>query len=88
MPLTLPRKVTALVFCVLHTSWSDTSATVGVGFTLIVNVVAVPLQPLAVGVTENRPVIMLVPLFVPANAATLFDPFAAVPMLVLLLVQL
>ena len=42
VPVTAPANVTAVVFAPLHTVWLDTAATVGVGLTVIVNVIGVP----------------------------------------------
>ena len=51
VPATVPAKFTAVVDAPLQSAWSAGSATVGVGFTVIVKVWAVPGQLLAVGVT-------------------------------------
>lgn len=44
VPGTLPVKLTAAVAAPLHNTCDDTAFTVGTGFTVMVNVVAVPLQ--------------------------------------------
>lgn len=44
-------KFTAVVAVLLHTTWLAIGSTTGVGFTVIVNVIGVPGQPLATGVT-------------------------------------
>ena len=54
----------------------------------MVNVLAVPVQPLADGVTVTVPLIIVEPVFVAVNAAILPVPFAPKPIAVLLLVQL
>jgi hypothetical protein len=51
VPATSPVKVTNAVAAVLQTTWSTGASTVGVGFTVIVNVSGVPTQPFAEGVT-------------------------------------
>ena len=56
--------------------------------TVMVNVLAVPVQPLADGVTVTVPLIIVEPVFVAVNAAILPVPFAPKPIAVLLLVQL
>jgi hypothetical protein len=59
----------------------------GVGFTVMVNVWAEPLQPFAEGVTEKSPEIAVVPLLVAANGAIVPVPDAPTPIAVLSLVQ-
>ena len=44
VPATAPVKFTAAVAVLLHTTCGNTAFTVGIGFTVIVNVVGVPLQ--------------------------------------------
>lgn len=44
VPATAPVKLTAAVAVLLHTTWLDTAFTVGIGFTVIVNVIGVPVQ--------------------------------------------
>ena len=44
VPATAPLKLTAAVAVLLHTTWLDTAFTVGVGLTVIVNVIGVPVQ--------------------------------------------
>ena len=84
----VPLNVTAVVDVLLHTLWFPTAVTVGVGFTVIVKVCAVPTQPLAVGVTVNIPLIALAPVFVAVNEAIeLPVPLAAAPIEVLLFVH-
>lgn len=50
VPVTAPLNVTAVVADRLHTTWLDTAFTVGIGFTITVAVIGVPVQPLALGV--------------------------------------
>ena len=47
----VPVNVTAVVSAPLHTTWSEGSVMVGVGFTVIVKFCAVPTQPANTGVT-------------------------------------
>ena len=52
MPLTCePLKLMAVVAVVLQRVWLLTVFTVGVGFTMILKLAGLPVQPLAVGVT-------------------------------------
>jgi len=44
VPATAPAKVMAVVVAPLHSVWLATALTVGVGFTVIVNVIGVPVQ--------------------------------------------
>jgi len=44
VPATVPLKLTAAVSAPVHTDWLPTAATVGVGLTVIVNVIGVPPQ--------------------------------------------
>ena len=44
VPGTAPLKVTAAVGAPLHTTWLGTLFTVGVGFTVMVKVIGVPVQ--------------------------------------------
>jgi hypothetical protein len=62
--------------------------TVGVGFTVIVNVCAKPVHPLAIGVTVIIPEIGAAPAFVPVNTGILPVPDAPSPIAALLFVQL
>ena len=55
MPLTAPVKLMAVVGAALHTVCPLTVFTVGVGFTVMVNVPTEPAQPFAEGVTEIMP---------------------------------
>ena len=80
VPGTLPVKVTAAVVLPLQSTWLATAATFGVGFTVIVNVEAVPEQPLAVGVTVMVAVTGAVPLLTAVKEGILPFPAAARPM--------
>ena len=88
MPLTAPLNVTAEVVAPLHSVWSDDATTVGVGFTVMVNVSVAPEQLLADVVTTMVAVIGAVPVFVAVNAPILPVPEAARPIDVVLFVQL
>ena len=44
VPATVPTKFTAAVLAPLHSTWLPTAATVGVGFTVIVKLIGVPVQ--------------------------------------------
>ena len=84
-------KIILAVEAPLHKTWLATVFTVAVGFTVIVNVVGVPMQLtpalVKVGVTVTVAVTGEVPVFVPAKAAILPVPLAAKPIDVLLFVQ-
>jgi hypothetical protein len=62
--------------------------TVGVGFTIIVSVLAAPAQPVAVGVTVITAVIGAVPVFTAVNVGTLPVLLAASPIAGVLFTQL
>jgi hypothetical protein len=62
--------------------------TVGVGFTVMVNVFEAPGQPFAVGVTVMVAVTSAVPVFVAVKDAIFPVPLAARPILAVLFVQL
>lgn len=72
----------------LHNTCPATGFTIGLGFTVIVNVIGVPTQPLAVGVTvivaTSGPLVALVV----TNGGISPVPLAARPIAVLLFVQL
>lgn len=87
VPATVPTKVVAAVKAVLHNAWSAGSATVGVGFTLIVKVLVVPVQPNAVGVTFTVDTIVDAVLLVAVKEAISVLPEVARPVLVLLFVH-
>ena len=75
----------------LHNVWSAGLVTVGVGFMVMVNVLAVPGQVLPalvkLGVTVMVAVMGALVVLMPINEAILPVPLAPKPMLVLLLVQ-
>jgi hypothetical protein len=89
VPVVAPENVTAVVVPPSQIAWLAIAFTVGVGFTVIVNVIAVPAQPLAVvGVTVIVAVIGAAVLLVAVKLGILPWPLATRPMAVLLLVQL
>jgi hypothetical protein len=89
VPDTAPLNVIAVVAALLQTDWLvGLATTVGVGLTVIVAVIGVPVQLLATGVMVIVVVTGVVPLFVAENAAISPVPEAARPIVVLLLVQL
>jgi hypothetical protein len=92
VPDTAPLNVMAVVFNPLHTTWLGTAFSVGVGFTVMVNVLAVPVQvmpPLVKdGVTVMVAVTGAVPIFTALKLAIGPVPLAASPIDVVLFVQL
>ena len=89
-PLTGVVKLMLAVGAPLHTTWLATGFTVGIGFTVIVNVIGVPGQVtplLKFGVTVIVPV-NGAPVVLVDTKFRLPVPLAARPMAVLLLVQL
>jgi hypothetical protein len=72
----------------LHLTWLDTAFTVGVGLTVIVNVLGVPVHPFADGVTVMVAVTGAVPVFVAVKELIFPVPLAPKPIDVVLLVQL
>ena len=74
-PLKLINAPAAPLQCVRLTM----AATVGVGFTVTVNVVGVPTQPLAVGVTVTVAVTGVVPALAAVKAKMLPEPLAPKP---------
>lgn len=88
MPVTPPPNVMAVVAAPLQSVWLATAFTVGRGFTVIVNVVGAPGQPLAVGVTVMVAVTGAVPALVAVNEPMLPTPLAPKPMDGVLFVQL
>ena len=88
MPLTAPAKLMAAVVAPLHISWFITGVTFGVGFTVMLLVLAVPVQPLADGVTSITAVTGVLLKLLTVKAAILPVPLAARPTEVVLLVQL
>jgi hypothetical protein len=87
VPLTVPVKATALVDAPLHTVWLATEVTVGVGFTVIVNVCEPPIQVLAEGTTEIIPSVAIVPALVAVNEGILPLPDMPRPIVGLVFVQ-
>ena len=81
-------KDTAVVAAPLHKVWLDIELTVGVGFTVIVKLFAVPPQVLAVGVTVIVAVTAAEPGLVAVNEAMFPVPEAASPIPGVLLVQI
>ena len=88
VPVTVPPKVTAVAVAPLQSVWLGTVFTVGVGFTVMVNVIGVPGQLPATGVTVTVEVTGAVPVFVAVKEAILPDPEVPRPMDALLFVQL
>lgn len=92
VPGTDPVKLTAAVVDPLQTNWSAGWLTLAVGFTVMVNVVAVPEQlmpPLVnVGVTVIVAVTGVLPVLIAINDGMALAPLAPRPIEVLLLVQL
>lgn len=72
----------------MHRFWLETTATVGVGLTVIVNVTGAPVQPLADGVTVMFAVTGASEAFTAVKAAISPVPFAARPMDGVLFTQL
>ena len=88
MPAVALLKFTAVVAVLLHTAWSVTAATTGVGLTVIVKNCDAPLQLLADGVTVMVAMCTALVLFVVVNAAISPEPLAARPIEASLFVQL
>lgn len=80
VPPTAPEKLTAAVVAPLHKVWSAGSTTFGVGCTVMVNVCAGPVHPLAAGITVMVAVMVDVPLLVAVKAGMSPVPDAARPM--------
>ena len=80
VPATGFVKFTAVVVALLQSVWSVMLSTVGVGFTVMVNELVGPVQPLAVGVTVMVEVTGAVPPLVAVKAAMLPLPLAKRPM--------
>lgn len=70
-----------------HCAMFATAVITGFGFTVIVNVIGVPAQPFAVGVTVIVAVIVAPVLFTAVKAGKFPVPFAAKPILVAVLVH-
>ena len=92
MPATAPLKVTAVVLAPLQSTWLATASTVGVGFTVMVKVIGVPVQvtPALVysGVTVTVATTGALVLLVATKLPILPAPLAASPMDGVSLVQL
>jgi hypothetical protein len=88
VPVMGPPKFTAVTGAPLHTVWLGTAFTVGVGFTVMVNEVGVPVQPAAVGVTVMVAVMGADVALAAVNERMFPLPEAPRPMAGLLLVQL
>jgi hypothetical protein len=87
VPLTALVKATGVVLWPEHSVWFAIVFTPGVGFTVMVNVCAVPGQPLAVGVTVTVAATGEVVVFVAVNEAIFPVPDAARPIEGVLLVH-
>ena len=89
VPAVAPENTIACVVPPSQSTWLAIALTVGVGLTVIVNVMLEPVQPLAVvGVTVIVAVTGAAVLLVAMKLGILPCPVAARPILVLLLVQL
>lgn len=77
--LRLPEKITGLVMPPAHRTWLDGIDTVGVGFTVMINVSDIPTQPAAVGVTMITASTEDTPVLIALNAPTFPIPLAARP---------
>ena len=78
----------ALVDPPLQSTWSAGCATVGVGFTFIVNVFGVPGQPFDIGVTLMVAITTVFPGFIAANDGIVPTPVAIRPIAGLSFIQL
>jgi hypothetical protein len=84
----VPVKFTAVVVPPLHTVWSETVLTIGVGLTVIVKLWGVPAHEPYIGVTVIVATVCTLPVLIAGKAVMSPVPLDARPMLVLLLVQL
>ena len=84
----VPLKDMVAVGVLLQIIWLATDETVGAGFTIIVKLCRLPVQPLATGVAVMVAVVATVPLFKAVNEPIVPVPIVASPMLPLLFVQL
>ena len=87
VPLTSPEKFIAETEAPLQTTISLTVVTVGVGFTMIVNVFTSPSQALAEGVTVIFAVTGVVPVLTALNVGIFPVPVPTNPMEVVLFDQ-
>ena len=88
VPLTVPEKFITPTVPLLQTVWFDGCTTFGVGFTVIVNVRAVPGQIPSAGVTVIVAIALTLPLLTAVKAGISPLPLAARPIEGLLFVQL
>jgi hypothetical protein len=88
VPATGLPNVIAVVAVPAQSVWLATAFTVAVGFTVMVNVFAAPVQPFAVGVTVIVAVTGALVVFTPLNEGIFPVPLAARPMDGVLFVQL
>ena len=92
VPATVPVKFTGAILAPLQTNWSAGWLTLALGFTVTVNVVAVPLQEIPalvnVGVIVMVAVTGVLPALMAINDGIVLAPLAPNPMDGLLLVQL
>ena len=92
VPATAPPNVTAVFELPLHITSDETVLTVGLGFTVIVNIVGAPVQvvpPLEkVGVTVILETCAVAPVLIAVKALIVPVPVAVRPMVVLSLAQL
>ena len=84
----LPPKVTAVVDAPAQSVWLETVFTVGIGFTVISNVFALPGQPAAIGVTVMVAVTGVIPAFTVAKLLISVFPLPVSPIDGVLFVQL
>jgi hypothetical protein len=75
----VPAKVTSAVDAPLHTVWFAVALTTGVGFTVIVKLVVLPVHDPYKGVTVIVATTGTAPALMPVNAAMLPVPLAARP---------
>ena len=87
MPATVPLNVMAVVVAPLQYVAFATGLTVGVGFTVMVKVIAGPTHPFAVGVTVMVATTGAVPVLVAVNDGMFPAPLAAKPIEGVLLTQ-
>ncbi len=88
VPLTDPVKFTTLVAVPLHKAWLAGIVISGVGFTVMVKLCAIPVQPNTEGVTVIVAVMGILVVLIAVNAGIFPVPLAVKPIEVLLLVQL
>lgn len=86
-PAGVELKLIAVVFALAQTVWLVIAVRLGIGFTVIVNVLGVPLQPLNVGVATKFPDIAVEPVLVAVNDEISPFPEAPIPIAVFEFVQ-